>query len=259
MVRLTQDEVHELLINGSSTSTANREFRHETADGLARYRFRSGHGTSIRMVKKTNLIIKTIAGNIVSFLQQKFSTRENPSLSQELRLQNQNLVQSLSLFEEKNEELERINKELLDLKLKLEQSNLDLQERTAELQDALLSLGDRTTELESQNRRFSAVLQQMSEGVVITDRSGVVTTLNSQALKLFASQEEEIVGKAKYDWFHFLEKFKDPEFEDWNQVINNLDQQPTAIHNLKLLITDPDMLQNRISCRIFQYWMEIIK
>ena len=91
----------------------------------------------------------------------------------------------------------------------------------------------------------------MSEGVVITDRSGVVTTLNSQALKLFASQEEEIVGKAKYDWFHFLEKFKDPEFEDWNQVINNLDQQPTAIHNLKLLITDPDMLQNRISCRIF--------
>ena len=77
---LTQDEVHELLINGSSTSTANRGVpaMKRLMDSLD-IDSAPGHGTSIRMVKKRPISSsKTIAGNIVSFLQQKFSTRKTP-------------------------------------------------------------------------------------------------------------------------------------------------------------------------------------
>ncbi|MGC9328647.1 MAG: ATP-binding protein, partial [Candidatus Hinthialibacter sp.] len=173
---ISDEEIEELLKTGSSKSTANRGIpaMKRLMDSIE-IESEPGAGAIIRLSKQRAKSAKNLAQNIVGFLQDKFKTRNKLTLSEELRKQNINLVQTLSLYEEKNDELQKKNKELLDLKQQLENSNAELHNRTAELQEALLSLGDRTSELEAQNRRFTAVMEQIPGGVVITDRSGVVT------------------------------------------------------------------------------------
>lgn len=247
---LTEEQIEELLHSGMTSSTANRGIpAMKRLMDTIELESEPGQGTTIRLVKKKPASTKTFAGNIVNFFQQKFSARENLTLSQELRLQNANLVQSLSLFEEKNEELEQSNKQLLELKRQLEDSNRELQERTAELQEALLSLGDRTTELEAQNRRFTAVLEQMSEGVVITDRSGVVTTANSHFCSIFSVKEEDVLGNSKKEWYTFLGRFFTQNGDDWNKIVVSMDTDLKKIFTLHFKINEDN--QSRVSGRIF--------
>ncbi len=233
---LTDEQIDEILKPGSTSSTALR--------GIAAMKrlmddfeieSEPGKGTTTRLIKKKAQTKKGLAQNLVSFLQQKFSSRKKPSLSEELRIQNLNLVQTLSLFEEKNQELEATNKELLDLKRQLEESNSELQERTTELQEALLSLGDRTTELEAQNRRFSALMQQMSEGIVITDRSGVVTTANGKFCSLFNLEYKNIDNMPKSKWYTLLGQYYTASQEEWNKISTSLDDTPksSVIFNLQ--------------------------
>lgn len=161
-------------------------------------------GTTIRLLKRKPDTGHSLARNVASFFKKKFSARETPTISEELRVQNQNLVQTLSLIEGKNEELQQTNHELLSLKQELERSNDELHERSAELQEALLSLGDRTTELESHNRRFNALFKMMNEGVVITDRSGLVTQANPHACQWLGVGEAELAGLSKQQWLDTL-------------------------------------------------------
>ncbi|HOJ59820.1 MAG TPA: ATP-binding protein [bacterium] len=245
---MTEAEIEELLEGRSAKATANRGIpaMKRLMDSIE-IESEPQAGTVIRMTKKKNKSSKTLAGNIVSFFQEKFSSRENPTLTEELRTQNTNLVQSLSLYEEKNEELERKNKELLDLKHQLEISNAELHERTAELQEALLSLGDRTSELESQNRRFTAVLEQMPYGVVITDRSGVITKANAKFYSMLPQPKQKLEELRKIDWYAYLSQFKLESDTDWHKRISALDDQPTAIQILPLRIKgDPP---RDIQCR----------
>ncbi len=206
-----------------------------------------GIGTTIRLIKRKPQPSKNLARNLVSFLQQKFSSRKNPTLSEELRIQNLNLMQTLSLFEEKNQELAQTNKQLLELKQQLEESNLELQDRTTELQEALLSLGDRTTELESHNRRFSAVLQQMSEGIVITDRSGIVTTANGRFCNMFNTKKEDIEGLSKTEWYNFLGQYHTAPTDEWNKTCASLDKEPHS--TIKFELKNIGNKEDKKSCR----------
>ncbi len=231
---LTEKQIQDLL-SGSASSAANRGIpaMKRLMDDI-QIESEPGHGTTIQLVKTRKASPKSITQNIVNFFQQKISGRESPTLSQELRIQNINLVQTLSLYEEKNEELAKTNKELLELKQQLEDSNNELRDRSAELQEALLSLGDRTTELEAQNRRFSAVLQQMKEGVVITDRSGEVVNANQVFCTRVSIGESELIGKNKSQWLSFLESHLDMPKEEWVQFKKNMEQSPLEHFSLKL-------------------------
>ena len=248
---MTEEQQQELLESGAASSTALR--------GIAAMKrlmdkidieSEPGLGTTIRLTKKKSQSPKTLARNFVSFLQEKFSARKNPTLSEELRMQNLNLVQSLSLYEEKNQELAKKNKELLDLKKLMETSNQELHDRSAELQEALLSLGDRTTELEAQNRRFAAVLQQMSEGVMITDRSGTVTTANEQVCRFFSVKEEEVVGLSKTAWMQWLSRFRAFPEETWNKTLAAWADHPKQSYTLPLRVGEEGQ-GRQYHCRTF--------
>ncbi|MBD3268391.1 PAS domain-containing protein [bacterium] len=193
-----------------------------------------GEGTTIRLVKNKPKTAKTLTENIVDFIQNKFSARKSPSISEEIRMQNLNLVQTLSLYEEKNQELQNTNQELLELKKKLEDSNAELQNRTMELQEALLSLGDRTSELESHNRRFNAVLKQMSEGLAISDRSGQVSTVNKQFCQFFGIEEEKVEGIDKQKWYKYLGQYSIESDEEWNKSILQLNREPKKNYTFQL-------------------------
>lgn len=235
---MSSEEVEDNLKPGLGKATANRgiaamkrlmdSFEIETEPGA---------GTVIRLLKKKSKSAKTLAGNIVNFIQDKFAARNKLTLFEELRKQNINLVQTLSLYEEKNEELQKKNKELLDLKLQLETSNAELNDRTAELQEALLSLGDRTSELEAQNRRFTAVMEQVPGGVVITDRSGVVTKANRRFYSLFCPEGANVEEVKKIDWYSFLGCFRIGSEEDWIRMTALWDTQAAQVHPFSLQIT----------------------
>ncbi len=205
-----------------------------------------GAGTTIRLVKNKSQSPKSLAGNFVGFLQEKFSTRDHPTISDELRLQNTNLVQTLSLYEEKNEELERKNRELLDLKQQLENSNAELHDRTAELQDVILSLGDRTTELEAQNRRFNTVLQEFPCGLAITTRSGIVLKVNERFCAIFDFQEEDVSDISKTKWYDLIGTASTMSKEEWkaNVAALNKETKKPAAFPMK------GKISKKIQCRV---------
>ncbi|MBI1389550.1 MAG: hypothetical protein GC154_13995 [bacterium] len=244
---LSDERVEELLSAPSSSTALRGVAAMKRMMDKVEIETEPGSGTTIKMIKKKPESSKNLARNIVSFFNKKFSSRKSPTISEELRVQNQNLVQTLSLFEEKNEELQETNQKLLELKQELEKSNDELQQRTSELQDALLSLGDRTSELESQNRRFTAVLKQMTEGVAITDRSGVVTHANSRLFCWFGVKEDEVVGVGKADWLGLLGKHGDEaDANAWLKLCNELDQNPKSEFEYHFRSTDPAI---RLQCR----------
>jgi serine/threonine-protein kinase RsbT len=233
---LSEEEIAQVLkipSSGSSTALRGIPAMKRMMDSIE-IESEEGDGTTIRLIKNKPKASKTLTEGIVDFFQKKFSAQKNPTISEEIRMQNLNLVQTLSLYEEKNQELEKKNKELLDVKQQLEHSNADLQDRTMELQEALLSLGDRTSEVESQNRRFNAVLQQMSEGLAISDRSGEISTVNRQFCAIFAVDEADMLHKAKKEWYNFLVEFIIESDDDWNKSILAFDNNPTQTYTFQL-------------------------
>lgn len=231
---LDEDQVDEMLkSSGSSTALRGVPAMKRMMDKIE-IESEPGAGTLIRLLKKKPDTAKTLARNIVSFFNKKFSARQNPSISEEMRVQNQNLVQTLSLFEEKNEELQQTNQELLDLKQDLEKSNEELHQRTAELQDALLSLGDRTTELEAQNRRFTALMRLMADGVVITDRSGVVTHANTHICQWLDFSEDDLQNLTKSDWLELIGKYWGETDREWKSIQSEIENNPSCEHEFQL-------------------------
>ena len=245
---LTEEKQEELLQSKGSSQTALRGIAamKRLMDSIA-IESEPGQGTTIRLQKRKPVASKNLARNVVDFLQKKFSSRQNPTLSEELRMQNLNLVQTLSLYEEKNQELETTNKELLDLKHQLEESNAELHNRTAELQEALLSLGDRTTEFAAQNRRFFSLLRHIPFGVVITDRSGLVSLANENFYTLFQTNEEEFTGKTRSEFLSFLGQCSVLSEAEWTKIFVSMDEQPQKEYTFQLTVNQAET--KTIECR----------
>ncbi|MDP8243429.1 MAG: PAS domain-containing protein [Candidatus Hinthialibacter antarcticus] len=244
---LSEEQADEMLkSSGSSTALRGIPAMKRMMDKIE-IESEPGAGTLIRLLKKKPDTAKTLARNIVSFFNKKFSSRKSPSISEEMRAQNQNLVQTLSLFEEKNEELKKTNQALLDLKQELEGSNDELQQRTTELQDALLSLGDRTTELEAQNRRFTALMKLMNDGVAITDRSGAVTHANALVCEWLETAEPELQELSKSDWLELLGSHWSDTERDWKTLQSELQETPANEQQFQLTTKQKFRLQCRTS------------
>lgn len=231
---MEEDTIRELLETKTSTKSLRGIPAMRRLMDSVEIESESGRGTVIRMTKKRGEPPKSFTKNLVGFIQEKFSARKKPSLQEELNLQNANLVQTLSLYEDKNQELRESNQELLELKKQLEENNAELSGRSAELQEALLSLGDRTAELESQNRRFYAILRVMPEGVAFTNRSGVVTNVNERLCGMFGAEPDDLVSMKSIDWRIFLSAFKTVPEDAWNKKFTEMDSRKDECFDLTL-------------------------
>ena len=168
-------------------------------------------GLIVTMVKHRAGRAKTLASNFVDFLKDRFKGRKAPTATQELRAQNINLAQTLSLYEEKAQELERRNRELRQVKAQLEEANKRLENHTAELQDNLLGLGDETVELAEANQRFYAAVQCMPAPLAITTDEGHVVFANEALLSLLDVDIQDI---AERDVGYFLDLLAPYRFSD---------------------------------------------
>jgi PAS domain-containing protein len=204
-------------------------------------------GTKVNLTKLRNTSGKSFAQNIAGFFQEKFSSRKTPTISDEFELQNASLMQTLSLYEEKNQELERKNKELTELQKELESANNELEEQSAELQEALLSLGDRTVELEENNRRFTLTLDHIKEGILVTDRTGEVKVVNQQFLDLTGKKEEELIGIGYQEWCDTLSSFKTVTEDEWNTLCTAIKSNDEEIFTIPLY---DESYANAIQCEV---------
>lgn len=231
-IHMTPSEKDELLA-GSGDSTA---LRGVTAIKRLMDSFdidnESDKGTIYHLTKRKSQGTNQLARNIVSFLNKRFSNRPDPTVSDEVNQQNQNLLQTLSLYEETNQKLKAANKELLRLKQELESSNQELQDRSTELQETVLDLGDRTSEVEAQNRRLSAVLEIIQQGVLVTDRSGEVTHANQLFLDTFSRRKDEVVGLMKSDLYKIIAPSTGLSETEWAQFQSRLEKEPKLPYEL---------------------------
>lgn len=229
---MTAEQIDELLLSNYSTNTMRGIPAMKRMMDKITIESGLGQGTTILLLKKRGSSGKSLAQNIAGFFQDKFSSRKTPTISDEFELQNASLMQTLSLYEEKNQELERKNKELTQLKHDLETINQELEERSAELQETVLSLGDRTLELEENNRRFTLTLHHIKEGIVITDRSGEVKVVNQSFIELTGIIEEELIGMDYKEWCKQLKRFKTVSDDEWNNKCAELKKNNEEIYHL---------------------------
>ncbi len=242
----TEEELDEL--TSDSLSTAGSSLRGIQAmrrlmDTVEIDQSESG-GVRVRSTKTRTGTSRKLAKNLVGFFQEKFRARTAPSMYEDMRLQNANLAQSLSLVEEKADELELKNKQLNNLRQELEQSNEELQDKTAELQQALLSLGDRAAEISAQNRRFSAVLEQISEGVLVTDRAGIVVEVNDYFLQMFGLKREQVIDMNMDQLSQVLQGFSSLSATEWSKRWSRLASRPDAAWTVELTTGE-----GPVSCR----------
>lgn len=72
---------------------------------------------------------------------------------------------------------------------------------------------DKIKEIKTQNQKLAAIFNSMIEGVIVTDRTGHIVSINSTVEKIFAVKEEEVKGRL------FLEAVRN---NDIAEVLNNV-------------------------------------
>src|SRR5919109_486113 len=70
-----------------------------------------------------------------------------------------------------------------------------VRERTAELLEINRRLRDEISEHQRSEERFYLVVESAPNAIVITDQSGEITLINSQAENVFGYTRQELVGK----------------------------------------------------------------
>lgn len=202
---IPQEEI-ETVLSGESVSTGLLRGFQAMSRLMDEVRIESDPetGTVITLVRSRAGRSKSLAGNFVEFLADAFKTRETPSAAEELRLQNSNLAQTLSLYEEKTQELERRNQELHRVKTELEIANERLQNQTVELQDNLLGLGDETAELALAHQRMKALAQFAPDALAITDTGGAVAFVNQAFLNRFQLEVANLIELPVEDFVRLL-------------------------------------------------------
>ncbi len=161
-------------------------------------------GLEVKLVKHRAGPAKKLATNLVEFLSEKFKTSKAPTANEELRLQNANLAQTLSLYEEKTQELERRNRELQELKHELEKEKEELKGHTVELQENLLGLGDETVELSQANQRLYAAVQLLPIPLAITDTDGTVVFENETLAALLKQSNKNLLNASAKELIQML-------------------------------------------------------
>ncbi|MCX8124537.1 MAG: ATP-binding protein [Spirochaetes bacterium] len=128
-------------------------------------------------------------------------------------------------LEAMNEELTAINEELEHTQQELMVSNINLQKETARLQ---------------------AILVSISDGIVVTDEKGIITSINDAALKLFGLQND-VIGKPFREHCTIVNAITNTVYDDpVTQVLSH--GKPVALFRNTIIRNNGDNYHTHIVC-----------
>ncbi len=93
------------------------------------------------------------------------------------------------------------------------ESHDELRELAETMNNMAQAIEDKIKEVEIQNQHLKAILQSMVEGIIVTDKSGGIVSVNPSIEKIFGIKKEEAEGKL------FLEAIRNNELAD---IINKV-------------------------------------
>lgn len=76
----------------------------------------------------------------------------------------------------------------------VDQTTDEISQLTRTFNHMALSINEKLAEIESERAKLSTILQEMSDGVIITDRQGTIQLINKAAINLFEVSQAEPIG-----------------------------------------------------------------
>lgn len=76
----------------------------------------------------------------------------------------------------------------------VDQTTDEISQLTRTFNHMALSINEKLAEIESERAKLSTILQEMSDGVIITDRQGTIQLINKAAINLFKVSQAEPIG-----------------------------------------------------------------
>lgn len=76
----------------------------------------------------------------------------------------------------------------------VDQTTDEISQLTRTFNHMALSINEKLAEIESERAKLSTILQEMSDGVIITDRQGTIQLINNAAINLFKVSQAEPIG-----------------------------------------------------------------
>jgi len=104
--------------------------------------------------------------------------------------------------------------------------------------------------IDSERRKLSSVLSNMSDGVIATDNDGIVTLMNHAAGRLIGEDPEQVIGQFLLDVLHLEERIVDiTELEhNGSMIIDFSEDQPFLIRaNFSTISDDVDEISGFIT------------
>jgi PAS domain S-box-containing protein len=109
------------------------------------------------------------------------------------------LLEQRQTIHQQKEELERKNRELLEMKNQLEdlvrQRTVELRNTNKELQKEIQDRHQIELALRDSENKFRSLLQSAPDAIVITDENGIIDLVNDQTEKIFGYSRQELVGQ----------------------------------------------------------------
>ncbi|MDC0710921.1 PAS domain-containing protein [Stigmatella sp. ncwal1] len=117
------------------------------------------------------------------------------SSNEEMRAANEELETTNEELQSANEELQTTNEELQSTNEELETTNEELQSTNAELDATNRELAHRTQEMDALSFCQNTIIRALSEGTVVLDPTGHISTWNLAAERLLGLTEREALGQ----------------------------------------------------------------
>lgn len=92
------------------------------------------------------------------------------------------------------QEIDDVTRRLVRRNEELEKAREQLQRRLTQLDETTEKLKENDSQLNQSTRMIELLLESIDEGIVTTDRSGRVTSINTSALVMLGRKQEEVLG-----------------------------------------------------------------
>jgi two-component system, chemotaxis family, CheB/CheR fusion protein len=155
--------------------------------------------------------------------------------NEELESTNEELETTAEELQSTAEELETSNEELQSTNEELETSNEELRSLNEELETTNDELRERTLQFNIINTHNEAIINNIVEGLIVLDKSGLVTTWNPAAAQMWGPGWNDTMGKN----FFALHLTRGIIPEDLKQMINQVQDRMVPIKDKEMNYKTP--------------------
>lgn len=155
--------------------------------------------------------------------------------NEELESTNEELETTAEELQSTAEELETSNEELQSTNEELETSNEELRSLNEELETTNDELRERTSQLNIINIHNEAIINNIVESLIVLDKSGMVTTWNPAAARMWGMGWNDTVGKN----FFALNLTSGISAEDLKQLIKQVNDRMAPIKDKEMKFKVP--------------------